>query len=67
MLWQNYKINYINCNNKMVQTILLFYNGKCQWFKYTEQLSPDRYRDENWTTIFFQSVLIEILLAKFIH
>ena len=41
----------------MVKTILLFYNGKCRWFKYIEQMSPDRYRDENWTIIFFQSIL----------
>jgi hypothetical protein len=40
----------------MVQAILLFYNGKCRWFKYIEQMSPDIYRDENWTIIFFQSV-----------
>jgi hypothetical protein len=29
--------NNTNCNNKMVQTILLFYNGKCRWFKYIVQ------------------------------
>jgi hypothetical protein len=29
---------YTNCNNK----ILLFYNGKCRWFKYIEQCIEDK-------------------------
>ncbi len=42
----------------MVQTILLFHSGKCRWFIYIEQLNFDRYRDENWTVMFFQLVLL---------